>query len=172
MMNQQLLQNAVDSKMVPVYMTSYTQIKDYLQDKHGAKGWIGAMAQAVTGSEKRSGKGYRAARRSIERFETGQQKSTGYAKKMPDVGKTLPPIGKKLPGNSITVTVKGKQYEGSKGGRDREFTATFTGADAIEFTNNPTYKDFFKRLGYPDWVIKGFDGGDSSGLDVYEVTAA
>jgi hypothetical protein len=103
MMNEKLLRDAVESKMVPVYMTSYSDVKDYLQDKHGQKGWIGALAQAYSGSDRKSGKEYKAARRAIERYETGQNKSMKkYSGKNAEVGKTLPPIGKKLPGNSIT----------------------------------------------------------------------
>lgn len=171
MMDREKLRDAVAGKFVPIFMTSYADIKDYYQDKHGAKGWIGAMAQAVSGAETRSRKDkpYMAARRAVERFESGQNKSMkkyGTASKMEAIGKTLPPIGQKLPGNTITITIKGKQSDGSKGGREREFTATFNGPDAYIFAHNPTYKQFFKKLGFADGVIAGFDGGDSSGLEV------
>jgi hypothetical protein len=170
MMDRDKLQAAVDSKWVPVYASNYSQVKDALQDKHGQRGWIGALAQQLSGSEKRSGKEYLAARRSIERYETGQFKSMKkYSPEMAKVGKSLPPIGKALPNNQINITVNGKQYDG-KGERERSFTVTFKGPDAYGFASSPTYQTFFKSgLGYPDGVIDRFEGGDSSALEVTSV---
>lgn len=157
-----LLQRAVDSKFEPVYASTYEEVKDALQDKHGQRGWIGAMAQQMAGSEGRSGKPYLAARRAVERHETGQYKNwkQDYGGKISEIGKSLPPIGKTLPGNKITLTVSGYQ----EGRGDRSFTATFKGPDAYTFANNPTYRAFFRGQGYPDHVINLLESGD------YELT--
>lgn len=162
---EQMLQRAVDSKLTPVYMNTYNQIKDYYQDTHGQRGWVGAMAQALTGSSTKSGKEYKAARRSIERFETGQNKSMKkYGAKMPSVGRSLPAIGKRLAGNAITITVHGSQDgKQHKGTRNRKIEVTFTGARAQEFADSPTWDDL--------WDEYGADLGDDSdyAIDVESV---
>jgi hypothetical protein len=164
MMDVEMLSDAVDSKWVDVFATSYGDVKDALQEKHTGRGWIGALAKAIAGRQEgvkaKDDKPYLAVRRSIERYEAGQFKSLkSYGGKMAEVGRTLPPIGRALPGNKITLTVKGDQREG-KGTRERSFTTTFTGPDAYGFANEPTYRTFFKKQGYPDWVIDKFEAGD------------
>lgn len=168
MNKQEMLQNAVNDKLTPVYMTDYGQIKEYLIEKHGQRGWIGAMAQMMSGSASRakSDKPYQAARRSIERFEKGQFKSM-KSRDVKDVGKQLPPIGKVLKGD-ITITVKANQKDGRKGTRDRSFTATFTGMDAQNFVREPTFRDIYEQLDYPEDVIDMFEDGDYE-LDIYSV---
>lgn len=175
-----MLRDAVNRRTENVYPTSYADVKEGLIEKYGQSGWIGAMAQAITGSEKRSGKEYLAARRSIERYETGEFKTLKkLGGKIPDVGKQLPPIGKRVKGGSLTLTVKGRQASYSprnkagkrtKSTRERSFTATFTGTDAQSFADDPTYRAFFHQLDgdYPDDVIDLFEDGDYE-LDIYAV---
>lgn len=160
-----MLHRAVESKLTPVYMNTYDQIKDYYQDTHGQKGWIGAMAQAVTGSTAKNGKEYKAARRAIERFDSGQNKSMKkYGAKMPSVGRSLPAIGKRLAGNSITITIQGTQPgKHHKGTRDRKIEVTFTGPRAQEFVDAPDYDSI--------WDEYGVDLGDDSdyAVEIYAV---
>lgn len=166
-MDRDALHQVVNSKMVPVFPTSFAEIKEGLIEKHGTRGWIGAYAQAVTGSDKRSGKEYNAARRSLERYETGQYKTLkkyGAPAQVEKVGQTLPPTTYKPP-EQFSVNVKGSQ-----GQRDRSWTVTFKGADAYRFARNPTYKEFFKKLGYKADIVEAFDGDDSSGVEVTSVS--
>ncbi len=171
MMDEGKLREAVDGKWVNIYASNYAQVKEQLQDQEGQRGWIGAMAQRVSGSESRSGKAYLAARRSIERVEKGQFKeSRRYSPEMARVGRTLPPIGKKLPDNQITITVNGEHADG----RTRSFTARFKGADAYAFANNPGYAAFFYQYN-PEYLKKGgaydqFNGDDSGALTVTAVS--
>lgn len=165
-----MLREAVVGKMVDVHMTTYEQVKDYYQDKAGARGWIGAMAAALSprqaGVSAKQDKGYSAARRSIERLEKGQFKNMRkYSPQMAAVGKTLPPIGKKIPGDAITITVKGEQREGKKGTRSRNITVTFKGADAYSFADNPSYGDIWDEYGVDSEL---FEDGDYA-IDVYAV---
>jgi hypothetical protein len=161
MSKQSMLQETVDSKFVPVYMTNYDQVKDYYQDQYGDRGWIGKMAEAVAGRNTsvpaKQDKPYLAARRSIERYEAGKFKSMKtYGGKMAGVGRSLPPIGKTLPGNEIKITVRGTQNEGKSGTRDRNISVTFKGSDAYSFANNPTYADIWNEYGVnPDLFEEG-----------------
>ena len=157
------LERAVEGKWRDVHARSYEEAKEHLKDVYGAKGWIGAMAQAVTGSATRSGKEYSAARRSIERFESGQYKSSRYAQKAASVVV----VDRRLPGNQMTITVKGKQPYYPR--RDRSFSYTFHGADAYSFAEGPSYQEFFHALDYPDWLIDAFDEDSEYGLDVSSV---
>lgn len=162
-----MLQSAVDRHTQPIHMAHYEQLKDYYKDKYGARGWTGAMAQALTGSEKRSGKEYLAARRSIERHETGQygKFGKGYSAKIPEVGKQLPPIGKDVPGGQLTLTVKGTQGDGKGGTRERTITVTFKGPSAYSFANDPSYTDIWGEYGVDEGL---FEDGDYA-IDIYSV---
>jgi len=159
------LQTTINQKAPLTYMRSYGELKDFYQDKFGQKGWIGGLAQAITGSDARSGKEYLAARRSIERYEKGQFATMKkYTPELPRVGKQLPPTGRSLPGGQFTIEVKGEQSDSKGGTRPRSFKATFQGSEALGFANNPSYRAILKKLGYPTDVIDMMEAGE------YELT--
>lgn len=169
---QRLLEQAVAKHLQPVYMSSKADLIDYYRDKYpgrGANGWkqhiIHDLA-AVTGVKPKSlEKRFDEQRRgNPERRNAGQ-----YA----DLGKQLPPVGQKLKENSFTITVKATQVVGYKNGRptgerERSIPATFIGADALYFAQNPDYQDFFAYAGYPPDVIEMFFAGDYE-LDIFQV---
>lgn len=167
-MDNKPLEQFVRSQFTPVYATSYQDIKEGLIEKHGRKNWIGAYAMTVSGASSKKDKEYKAARRSIERFEKGQFKTLknyGTAPQLAKVGKTIPPVAHMPPG-SIKITLRGMQ-----GVREREWTVEFTGADAYRFSRNPSWKEFFKKR-YPGTdFYKMADGadGDSGAVTVMAV---
>jgi hypothetical protein len=158
-MDGQELRDAIEAKTDAVYMSSYEELKDYYQDKHGARHWIGAFAQALSGSPTRSrgDKAYSRARRTIERHESGQYKKFGkdVAQKFEQIGKSLPPVRREIPGGKLELTLRAKQ-----GNRERSWTVTFSGSDAYSFMENPSYRAFFEAANYPDYVIDMFEDGD------------
>lgn len=144
---EEILQAQVRAASVPIYMTSYTEISEYLQEQKGSRGWKGALAQALSGSPTRSAKGqtekqflaYKAARRAIERVESGQHKGFGkqYAGKFAEIGKQLPPIGLKPPPGGYNVWFR-MDIKISQAWYTRAKTVRIRGYDAYQFSQNPT----------------------------------
>src|SRR5260221_9933557 len=98
------------------------------------------------------------------RYQSNREQGTASPKSKSEyaaLGKKLPPIGQKLRNGEITLTVKGKQDTGKRGGsRERGITVTPQGSSAIGFIRNPNFPDFFDgfmagggdlfdRRGYP-----------------------
>ena len=106
----------------------------------------------------------------MRRFQSRGGKSQGEQRAVyKELGKDLPPVSKPIP-DKLTVTVKGEQ-----GQRAREFTVTFTGADAYRFVRNPSYDKFFRELdsirpGYYSTYHDHFNHDDSGGLLVTEIS--
>jgi hypothetical protein len=146
------LEAALDAVAPPIYRTTFDEIRDYYEDKFSSRDWIGQMAQAMTDSPTRNGPKYRAARRNIERWISGRNPSAKSQKKLEELGRNLPPIGRKVP-PGFTIRVKGKfnpspkrKAKGEKE-RDRTIEVSFTGSDAVDFADNPSYEEFFERFG-------------------------
>lgn len=148
-------------------MTSKADIVEYYKDTYGQK-WTRAIAESLHGSVKNRN-GEDVSIKNIQRRFQGDRLEKEMSKRdkglYEQVGKELPPVGKKLENNTITVTVVGTQ-----GGRTRSWTATFTGADAYDFADNPDYRTIFNRLGYPPHVIDMFEGDDEYGIEVVSVS--
>lgn len=158
-LNPEPLKAFVDSKQIREYRTTKSEIKDYYGSSRAA-------AEALYGRvlNKRTGEPVKV-ESLMRRFQMRGGKSQGESSAAyKELGRELPPLSVKPP-ESITVTVRGQQ-----GQREREWKATFTGADAYRFSRNPSYKEFFKKLGYKPSVVEAFNGDDSSGVVVMSVT--
>ena len=148
--SEEILQAQVREASVPIYMTSYAEISEYLQEQKGQRGWVGALAQMLSGSPTRSAKGqtekqfleYKAARRAIERIESGQHQGFGekYAGKFPEIGKQLPPIGLKPPPGGYNVWFSMDIWI-SRAWYTRSKTVRITGYDAYQFFQAPSDAD-------------------------------
>lgn len=161
----ELLRNAIanSSDTTPVFATSYNDVREYYQDNYkklGYRSWIGAYATALTGQSR--GKEYRAARRSVEMYESGRQKTSVYAKeeKATAVGAQLPPVAYELKGNSITISIDGDQKDirgGVETSQPRHIDVTFRGNDARQFVLNPTWADVWEEWGVPEELAEDGD---------------
>lgn len=152
------LQAAVNAKTDPVYLATYDQLRDYYKDNFRSDQWIGAMAQAVSGSDKRSGKEYKAARRSIERHESGQYKGFKpvYVSGFQAAGMKLDPISRNPKGGMVSITVHGNQYDNVPSHKGRNINATFGGSEAYAFANNPSYEAIWNAYGvHPEYFEEG-----------------
>lgn len=149
----EMLHAAVNAKSEPVYMATYKDVAEYYRDKYSNREWIGEMARAVSGSDSKSGKEYLAARRSIERHESGQYKGSSKMNvdRIVAAGMKLDPVGRIPKDGSISITVTGTQ-EDYPGRPDRSITVTFKGPDAYSFVNNPTFEAI--------WTQYDVDPGD------------
>src|SRR6266702_1952676 len=143
MMDREKLQEAVDKKWEPIYATSRGDVIEYFQETYGAN-WKSHAAAARAGTTDKKSRAYKSASRQFQMDNrTGQERYKGEKltkatrAKYAEIGKTLPPIGKKLTGDRLTLTVTGNQYD-KKGSRDRQWTATFKGANAYAFANDPS----------------------------------
>ena len=159
MIDKSPLQRAIDGATNPVYPSSFAEIKEGFREKYGDRGWIGKLAAVYTGAT--SGKEYGAARRAIERVNTGQYKDfkkAEYRSGLVEAGKQLDPIRRDVPGQGLVLTVNFTAPE-DKGHskRAREFTISLDYVTATEFVADPNY-DFL----FDEW----FDGGaDAYGED-------
>ena len=158
MLNPEPLKAFVDSKMIREYRTTKTEIKEYYgSSREAAEALYGRVLNKRTGEPVK-------VESLMRRFQTRGGKSQGETSAAyRELGRELPPLSVKPP-ETITVTVKGQQ-----GQRDREWTATFNGADAYRFSRNPSYKEFFKKLGYKANIVEAFNGDDSSGVVIMAV---
>jgi hypothetical protein len=172
------LDDAVNGVSAPVYLTSYEDVKEGFIDKYGEKRWIGKYIESLglrtEGVKAENDKPYLAARRSIERFEKGKQKSSGYSQKAEQAGRQLPPIGVRPRKDSITISITGKQ-----GRRTRHISATFRGSDAYDFVNDPSTWKVWHRYavdandGDPEGLADTFDGDDPDyAIDPTSISAA
>jgi hypothetical protein len=164
---EEALQEAVDRKLTPVYMTSKTDVIEAYKDKYGQKRWTRAIAEDLYGTIKNR-KGENVSIDNImRRFQGGREaKGEGRSSQVyKQLGEKFEPVRKELKGDSITITVKGEQERDRKRrNRDREWTVTFTGSDAKRFAQEPTMADIWDHEGYPDDVVEGFEGDQSGGL--------
>ncbi|SRR5260221_385741 len=158
------LSQAAHDKSSPMYMKSYGELKDYYQDKYGNRGWMGALAQAIAGSDARSGKEYLAARRAVERREAGTHQGFGkeYTAKVPEVGKQLPPTHYEAKGGQVSFTIRGEQ----QGRGERDIKVTLRGDAAYDFVNNPSYDKLWSAYGVAPEL---FDDGDYA-LDITSIS--
>lgn len=180
--SRQVLTDGIDAHRTPVHMNTYTQVRDYYKDKVGERGYIGAMAQAISprqaGVKAKDDKPYLAARRSIERYEKGQFKNIANAAKVAEHGQQLPPTHYNPKGDTLTMTVRqatsthknSKGERRSTGYRDREFTVSLKGADGFAVVNsaNP-FRDILAANGYPDSIIDRLESGGSGEMEVVAV---
>ncbi len=158
MMDPQPLARLVDSKLIREYRSTKTEIKDYYgSSRAAAEALYGRILNKKTGEPVK-------VESIMRRFQNRGGKSQGEMGAVyKELGRELPPLSVKPP-ETITVTVRGQQ-----GQRDREWTATFKGAAAYRFSRNPSYKEFFKQLGYKPSVVEAFNGDDSSGVVITAV---
>ena len=128
------------------------------------------------GTTDKSSRAYKSASRQFQ-FDkrTGQERykservTAATRERYETIGKQLPPSSYN-PKGDITITVKGTQSGGTRGGtRDRSFTATFSGSDAYGFVNNPNFRDIYRAMGYPEHVIDKLEEGDYE-IDVSSVS--
>jgi len=169
MMDRQLLQDTIDAKYHPVYMKTASEAIEYYKEKYGQKKWTRAIAEDLYGTIKDK-KGKDASVKSIQRRFQGDRLAKEEGKSGPiyeQLGRKLPPLRRELQGNRLKLVVTAVQ---ENGGRERSWTATWSGADAYAFANDPSYYRFFRKLNYAPHVIDQFDGDDSSALVVTEVT--
>lgn len=166
------LTRAAHGAATPVYMTTYSEQREYYKDKYGQRGYIGAMASAYAGTTDKKSLEYKAARRSIERIEKGQYKGFGktsqYRAKVPEVGKQLPPTSYTPKQSEIKVKVTGKQSDGHGGTRDRTVEVSLSGPSAYAFVNSPQYTDVWDAYGVDEDL---FESGDYE-LEVETVTVS
>lgn len=158
MMDESKLISKVHEKSNPVFMKSKSEIIDYYRDTYG-KNWTSKAAEKLSGTTDKRSHEYKAA---IRQFQGSRINQAGpqLAPKFESVGKQLPPSSYTPKGNMISVTVSGSQADGKGGSRSRSFSTTLTGSDAYAFVNKPSFREFFKSLGYPDHVIDLLESGE------------
>ncbi|SRR6266568_1338828 len=165
------LNEAVESKTEAAYLSNRIDIAESYQDKYGLN-WRKHIVDdilRVNPELKRASvqRQFQHDKRTGQDRYLGAGRMSGSTKSIYEsLGKTLPSTGRKLKGDSITVTVQGKQSMGTRGGtRDRTITVTFKGANAQKFINDPSYRDIWSEFGVePDL----FEDGDYA-IDVYSV---
>lgn len=130
---QELLTNAITDAGLRDY--SYDQIKEYYQDKYGQRHWISEYSKAIA---KDTGGNYRSIARSIQRFDSGQYKSSKYTT---DTNATKISRQEVLPSlrDTVSLTMQGKQSDirggtMTEGDRTIKLTVQFSG-------DNPTWED-------------------------------
>lgn len=104
-----------------VYPSSFAEVREGFRESYGEHGWIGKLATFYSGTTDTKDKGYKAARRSIERASTGQYKEpkkAEYRAGLATAGQTLDPIRKNAPASGITITID--FYDPSTGSRGRQ----------------------------------------------------
>jgi hypothetical protein len=154
------LQAVVNSKTELAYMSNKADIIDFYRDKYSTKGWTRAIAQDLHGMVKNRA-GEDVSVKNIQRRFQGNRLAKEMSKHdkplYEQLGKKLPDQGRKLKGDSITIEVKGHQSAGTnKGTRDRTIEVTFTGANAHNFINNPSFQDIWEEYGIdPDLFEDG-----------------
>lgn len=170
----EMLKRAIeDSGRVQEYRPStYDELKEYYKNEYGERGWIGAYAQAVTGSERKSGGKYLAARRSIEKYEKGMNKTSVYAS-----GEKVQAISSKIPVKQevnvpIKLTIVGKQGEIKNGVRttsDRTINMSISPETATKIVKGKGgWSDIWDDYGVNDEL---FEDGDYK-YEAESVTAA
>jgi len=167
------------SNATPHYTSDFAEIRTQLKEEYGDRGWIREYLKAAglrnESIPAKQDKEYLAARRSLERYEINQNRTSIYTKTeyAEKVGKTLEPVGYKA-NQSITVTLTGHQQ-----GRTRHFTATFKGIDAQAFVSEPSTRAIFRQYAIDtgtnpkdiDYLVDLWEGdsadyGDDYGVDV------
>lgn len=161
-----LLNTAIRAKTDPIHMSTKAQIWEYYLDQNEGNKTKAASAAAQALSGQTSGKEYRNQRRN---FEGNRINQLGDKPKWKAFGTQLPEIGRKLKGDSLTLTVKGKQgiYKKGKrtGTRERTIEVTFKGANAQGFIEDPSYYSIWDEYGVDADL---FDEGDYE-IEVYAV---
>jgi hypothetical protein len=166
-----MLKAAVDSKFVDVYAKSRGDVVEYYKEAYGSQ-WKSHLSMALSGTSDKSSRAYKSASRQFqfdkrkgkERY-LGEKQTTATKARYEQAGKQIPPIKRKLPGDKLTVTVTGKQYDYSKR-PGRSISVTFTGPDAYSFAYSPNYRDIWTEYKVdPD----NFEEG-SGELEVTSVT--
>lgn len=134
-----------DSVSNPVYMGSKAEMVDALKDKYG-KSWTSHAASIISNNAPKGSTEYKSAMRHFQGERLNKEFTSRSAGKGERLAKSLPPVGYTPKSDSITVTLKGTQKANNRGGtRERTFTATFSGADAVKFVNNPSAREIFRQ---------------------------
>ncbi len=162
------LDDFVNRNSEPVYLTSKADIIDYYKDKFGEKAWKSELVQSISGSTDKKSKEYRSA---IRDFQGDRLEKPGKPGRYEAIGQQLPPVSRTPNGSSITVTVEGEQANGRGGTRHRSITATFTGSDAYDFVNNPSFDKIYERFMPGGASLFGGDDGDDGDEDDGEIDA-
>lgn len=169
------LKAKVEHDSNPVYASNYEDVKEAYREKYGQR-WIGHYVESLglrdLSVKAKEDKPYLAARRSLEKYESGRTKSSFYTQEAyaKQAGKNVSPVGRSA--KEITVSLTGQQ-----GRRTRTITATFTGSDAYDFVNAPSTYKVFKQYAYnaknddPEGLADMFENGseyddDTSGAIV------
>ncbi len=150
-MKDERLENALNAATHPIYMDTSSQVIDYYKDKYGESGWTRKIAEQIQPyTRNRAGTGPMTLPNIMRNFQGGRTPSRQIDFKT--LGQELPPVRRELkPGQtSITITVRGDMHQGPKDYDTTEpitATATFSGNDAIQFINNPSYEDIYDDYG-------------------------
>jgi hypothetical protein len=153
---QERLEAAIERACAPynAYMSSFEDIQEHYKDTYKPRERVRAMVNDMYGLTPANGKEYKAARRNVERWAQGKTHPDKNAQRaLADLGKKLPPTAKGVPPDGLTVKVKGKfnpsPKRKAKGEqpREREIEFHFSGANAIDFVNNPSLVHFFEMYG-------------------------
>src|SRR5260221_656415 len=160
-----MLRDAIAKNTDPIFMTNPGDIMEYYKDtypgyKTNKKGetvrdkqgnpialWRTKIASGLVGIAKNKKGKKMTLLNTPRRYQSNREQGTASPKSKSEyaaLGKKLPPIGQKLRNGEITLTVKGKQDTGKRGGsRDREITVTLKGSAAFDFISNPNFPDFW-----------------------------
>lgn len=159
-----LLRQAIDNATDPVFPTTREEVIRAYQEQFG-NDWRKHIANdiaQVSGIKPES-----ALRRFRKRGSSVTKPSKKSQQEFAQIGRKMPAIGRRPKGDTITVTVAGRQ----KGRGARRITATFAGSDAQKFVDNPSYLDIWEQYGFTDEDAESFEDGDYM-LDVITVFAS
>ena len=170
---EEMLQAAIERKTDPIFMQSRSAVISYYQDAYGAA-WKSHAAAAIAGTTDKKSRAYKSASRQFQMDKrTGQERykservTPATKEKYQALGQELPPIGRSLRKNSITLTVKGDQKAGKRGGtRERTITVTFSGSEGQDFITSPTFRAIWRAYGVDEEL---FEEGDYA-IDVSSVS--
>lgn len=158
----------------PNYLKSRSEILSHYQDTYGARKGKSMLGQKIAGTTDTHSKAYQSAMRGLRSGRESRGSTAATAAKYESVGKSLPVQSYSPKSNTIKVTLTGDQTSGqykrrangetvyvAGGSRTRSFTATFSGGDAYQFVNDPTYRTFFKQVNieYSNELIDRFEDG-------------
>jgi hypothetical protein len=169
-------------RVAPIeYMSDRLEIVEYYQQEYGPdwKSHIVDDLMAITGKSRNTvSREFQYDKRlGMDRY-LGAKVTKATREKYEKLGKTLEDKGRKIPSKGFTVKVKGKfkvspkKRRGDRGGersdmtRERTIEVQFTGTDAWDFANDPSFHAFFEAYGV-DGGVFGEQMDDGMQLDIY-----
>jgi hypothetical protein len=167
MRNNEALNAAVEAGSTPNFMSNKTDIVEYYRDTYG-KDWRKHYTSDTIRAEglPNTAKVRNTISRRVQGDRADKPARQGATREsFEKLGQQLPPTSRTPKSETITVTVTGKQENGT---RDRSISVTLSGSAAYDFVNNPSFDAIYDE--YFDGDYDGEFDYDSSELAVAGVS--